>query len=163
MDSLNDYFEYAMDLATPQRDELIKRLLREDPPMAARLQQALGSLVTNPDFLCQAQPDPRPNDEPDTVHHVTVAVGDIKRAVEWYQQTFRAKLLEHGADLARFAFGSFELHLVHVKDQPAGFTIVRPDVATMGPSKRRPDGVRGLHLVDPWGNAIEVVDRPPSS
>lgn len=161
MDSLDDYFEYAMDLAEPQRAELIKRLQREDPTMAARLQQALGSMVTNPDFLCQTQPVPRPDNEPDTVHHVTVAVGDLKRAIEWYRQTFRAKLVATSSERAVFAFGSIELHLVPAEHLPSGITIVRHDVAAMGPSERRQDGVRGLHLVDPWGNAIEVVDRAP--
>lgn len=159
MDSLDDYFEYAMDLAEPQRVELIRRLQQDDPSMAARLLQALGSMIKNPDFLCQVQPAPRAADEPDVVHHVTVQVGDLKRATAWYGETFRAKLVRRSSDRAVFAFGSLQLHLVGPGNQPAGLTVVRHDVAKMGPSERRADGVRGLHLVDPWGNAIEVIDR----
>lgn len=159
MDSIDDYFEYAMDLAEPQRVKLIQSLQKDQPEMAARLVQALGSMIKNPDFLCQEQPMPRAADEPDVVHHVTVQVGDLERAIAWYGETFRAKLLRRASNRAVFAFGSLELHLVGPGTQPAGITIVRHDVAKMGPSKRRADGVRQLHLVDPWGNAIEVIDR----
>ena len=44
------------------------------------------------------------------------------------------------------------------EDRPL-VTIVSPDVAELGPSQRRSDGVRALQLTDPWGNAVEVVDR----
>ena len=47
-------------------------------------------------------------------------------------------------------------------DQPA-LAIVSPDVAELGASQRRADGVRVLQLTDPWGNAIQVVDRVPSA
>ncbi|MFT7536642.1 MAG: catechol-2,3-dioxygenase [Hyphomicrobiaceae bacterium] len=159
MDSLDDYFEYAMDLAEPQRAELIKSLKKDQPDMAVRLAQALSSMVKNPDFLCQSQPASRAANEPDVVHHVTVQVGDLERAIKWYGETFRAKLVRRSSDRAVFAFESLELHLAGPDTEPAGITIVRHDVAKMGPSKRRANGVRGLHLVDPWGNAIEVVDR----
>jgi predicted enzyme related to lactoylglutathione lyase len=158
MESIDDYFEYAMDLAESQRQELLRRLRKEEPDLAKRLEAALADQVRNPDFLCQEQPVMRRADEPDVLHHVAVVVGDLDRAVQWYGEVFRAKLLRRDARRAVFAFGAVELHLVD-EQQPAGVTIVRHDVAAMGPSTRRPDGVRGMHLVDPWGNAIEVVDR----
>ena len=158
MESIDDYFEYAMDLSESQRRELLRRLKKDEPELAEQLQAVLDGQVRNPDFLCQDQPaEQRPN-EPDVLHHVTVVVGDLMRAVEWYKEVFRAKLLRRDARRAVFSLGSVELHLVDER-QPAGLTIVRRDVAAMGPSQRRPDGVRGLHLVDPWGNSIEVVDR----
>lgn len=158
MDSIDDYFEYAMDLPESQRQDLLKRLKQDDPALAEQLQAALDGQVKNPDFLCQEQPPLPRGDEPDVLHHVTVVVGDVPDAIAWYSKVFRAELLRHDTQRAVFLLGAVELHLVDER-QPAGLTIVRRDVAAMGPSRRRPDGVRGLHLVDPWGNAIEVIDR----
>ena len=158
MESIDDYFEYAMDLSESQRQDLLRRLRKDEPTLAERLEAALSGQVRNPDFLCQDQPAVRRADEPDVLHHVTVVVGDLTRAVEWYGKVFRAKLLRRDEQCAVFSFGAVEVHLVN-EQRPASLTIVRHDVAAMGPSQRRTDGVRGLHLVDPWGNAIEVVDR----
>jgi len=65
MDGLDDYFDYAMDLDEAGRSKLMARLRKEEPLLAERLHTALTEMVTNPDFLCQRQPAPRGDGEPD--------------------------------------------------------------------------------------------------
>ncbi|MCK5944293.1 MAG: hypothetical protein KAI24_20065 [Planctomycetes bacterium] len=160
MDPLDDYFEYAMDLNEQQRADLLARLRDEDPGLAERLEHALTQMVRNPDFMCQSAPAPRAAGEQDRVHAVTVRVGDLERATAWYVEHFVCRLVARDERRAVLAFGDVQVQLRLADDEPPPLTIVSPDVAALGPSTRRPDGVRALTLTDPWGNVIEVVDRP---
>ena len=159
MDSLDDWFEYAMDLNEDMRAQLLAKLAADDPALARRLREALAQQVRNPDFLCQTRPPAAEPDRPDRLHHVTLQVGDVDRAARWYVETFRCETVHRDARRVVVAFGDLQVHLVRADLEPPSLTLVRPDVAEMGPSTRRPDGVRMLRLVDPWGNVIEVVDR----
>jgi len=161
--SFDDYLEYAMDVPDQQRDELLAELDRSDPPLGAKLREALERLVTNRDFVCQTAPKPVDADARDRVRHVTLPVDDLDRAVRWYTRTFRCELVIQEGDRAVLAFDGSEVHLVAAGRDAPRLTVQRPDVAGMGPSTRRPDGVRGLHLTDPWGNVIEVVDGPATA
>jgi hypothetical protein len=160
MDSLDDYFEYAMDLPERDRNKLLSRLRHDDPLMAERLQAALGQMVKNPDFLCQNQDAPHSEDQEDRLQRVTIRVGNLERAKKWYTEVFRCSLVRSDANRVVLSFTTIELHLVADENEPPSVSILRPDVAKMGPSERRNDGVRSLRMVDPWGNAIEVIDRP---
>ena len=164
MDGLDDYFDYAMDLDEAGREQLMDRLRRDDPALADRLREALDKMVTNPDFLCQRKPAPRPAGQPDRLLAAAVRVGDLERAVAWYTEHFVCEVVREADGCATLAFGEVLLHLRSWDQDLPSVSIVSPDVAELGPSHRRQDGVRALQLTDPWGNTIEVVDRaPPAS
>jgi len=161
MDGLDDYFDYAMDLDEAGRSKLMARLRKEEPLLAERLHTALTEMVTNPDFLCQRQPAPRADGEPDRLLASTLRVGDVDRAVSWYTEHFRCEVVRQQDDEATLVFGASRLTLRRWDEERPAVTIVSPDVASLGPSHRRSDGARALLLTDPWGNAVEVVDRVP--
>ena len=162
MYGFEDYFEYAMDITDEQRAAMLADLQRTDPDMARRLRDALANQVKNPDFLCQTVRPAADANAPDRVRHLTMRVAELDPAVQWYTRTFRCGLLLQEGNRAVLAFdGGFEVHLVAGEDADAPrMTVMRADVAAMGASRRRANGVRGLHIVDPWGNSIEVVDGP---
>lgn len=118
-------------------------------------------MVQNPDFLCQRKPSPRPDGAPDQLLASTLRVGDLGRALAWYTEHFRCGIVEQAETHATLAFGGGLLRLCQHDEERPAVTILSPDVAELGPSKRRADGVRALQLTDPWGNTIEVVDRAP--
>ena len=159
MDGLDDYFDYAMDLDETGREQLMARLRKDDPALAVRLQDALTNMVKNPDFLCQRKPAPRAEGEQDRLLAATLRVGDVARAVAWYTEHFCCDVLGQDEDQATLGFGDARLQLRRWDEDRPLVTIVSPDVAELGPSQRRSDGVRALQLTDPWGNAVEVVDR----
>ena len=159
MDPLDDYFEYAMDLPEGQRRALLDRLRADDPALCLRLERALLSQVRNPDFLCQEAPPPATPGAPDRVRTVSLPVGDIERATRWYLEVFRCTIVRRDGERCVLDFDGVRVQLVRRDVDHAALTLQRADVAEMGPTGRREDGVRGLHLVDPWGNTIEVVDR----
>lgn len=159
MDGLDDYFDYAMDLDESGREQLMKRLRQDDPALAQRLRDALENMVTNRDFLCQSKPAPRPEGQPDQLMATALRVGDLRRAVAWYTEHFVCEVVQQSEQVATLAFGEVLLHLRSWEQEAPAVCIVSPDVAELGPSQRRSDGVRALQLTDPWGNTIEVVDR----
>lgn len=161
MTDLDDYFDYAMDLDEAGRAQLMKKLQKDEPAMARQLQDALTNMVKNPDFLCQRKPSPRPAGAPDQLLASTLRVGDVARAVAWYSEHFRCRVVQQDERRATLAFGGGFLQLQRWDEERPILTIVNPDVAEIGPSQRRADGVRALQLTDPWGNAIEVIDRAP--
>ena len=163
MDGLDDYFDYAMDLDEVGRAKLMERLQADDPALAARLQDALTNQVTNPDFLCQRKPAPRAEGQPDLLLATALRVGDLARAVQWYSKHFCCEVLQQDDQQATLGFGSTRLVLQRLEAEQPALTIVSPDVAELGPSHRRADGVRALQLTDPWGNTVEVVDRAPGA
>ncbi len=159
MDSLDDYFEYAMDLDEVGRAQLLKRLRKDDASLAARLEQALSDMVKNPDFLCQRAPAPLPPGTVGELQAVSVRVDDLDRACAWYAEHFGCQVQSRGERSATLSFGAVLLRLCATDEAPPALTILAPNVAELGPSMRRADGVRALLLTDPWGNALEVVDR----
>lgn len=159
MDSLDDWFEYALDISPAQREQLLAGLRADEPELAARLATMLQELVTNPDFSCHGTLLSTRAADPATIEHVTLAVADIARAVEWYRAVFRCRVDHQGPDRAVLAFANLAVHLVADALEPPSLTVASADVQNLGATERRADGTRSLRLVDPWGNAIEVVDR----
>ena len=160
--SLDDYFELALDLPEAQRAEMIAQLRRDDPELATRLTALLAAEAGNPDFACHAAPLRQPPAS-DSVQSVVLHVGDVARAAVWYQEVFRCQLVRQEQGRAIVAFGNLQLHLVAPELQPPGITIQREDVAAFGRTSRSADGGRRLQMVDPWGNAIELIGREPRS
>lgn len=160
MDSLDDWFEYALDLPDTERRALLARLRTDDPELARRLEDALTQQVTNADFLCRASSTPATRPEPARLVRVTLPVDDVAAAVRWYRDVFGCGVVREESLAAVVALGEVELQLVARGLEPSGLTIRRYRVTDLGPGELRPDGSRALRLVDPWGNPIEVVDGP---
>lgn len=149
MDPLDDWFEYALDLPAAQRAEAVQVLRAQDPALAARLEAALADQVTNADFACRAAGS--------SLLAVTLAVGDVPAAVRWYTDVLGARLVRQDAGRAVLSLPPVDLHLVAAGEAPPGLTVAGAGTAALGGAgSSHGGGVR--HLIDPWGNAITVVD-----
>lgn len=149
MDALDEWFEYTLDLPAAQRAEAVQALRAQDPALAARLEAALAGQLTNADFACRTAGS--------SLLAVTLVVGDVPTAVRWYTDVLWARLVRQDAGRAVLSLPPVALHLVAAGEAPPGLTVACAGTAALGaagsPSSR---GVR--HLIDPWGNAIAVVD-----
>jgi predicted enzyme related to lactoylglutathione lyase len=163
MDSLDDYFEYALDLTEPDRQRLLSSLRASEPATAERLQAMLAEWLHNPDFACRGMPLAATPAEPAAVLALMLPVADVAAAVRWYQDVFRVRLIRQDQNGAVVAFANLELHL-----QAAGsasiatassITVAMADASRLGGSSRQPDGSRQLQLVDPFGHVFHVTDR----
>jgi catechol-2,3-dioxygenase len=163
MDSLDDYFDYALDQLPEQREALLQSLRASDPQLAEQLAAMLQQLVTNPDFGCQGTAVAASEPEPTRVLALTLPVDDIAAAIRWYGDVLQARLVTQASERAVMAIGDVELHLVPTGHGGPTCVVHRRDVANLGQTTRAADGSRSLHLVDPWGNPFVVTDRATAS
>jgi hypothetical protein len=158
MDSLDDWFEYALDLPEIERERLLAELQKTDAHMASQLAAMLAELVTNPDFACHGVPLAVTTAEPAAVLAIRLPVADLVAAVRWYQDVFRVRVVRQDALSAVVQFRNLEVQLEAAAPPPT-LTVAMPDALRLGNATRQPDGSRQLQLVDPFGNVFLVTDR----
>jgi catechol 2,3-dioxygenase-like lactoylglutathione lyase family enzyme len=93
----------------------------------------------------------------DNVHHVAVAVQDVRAAVDWYQRNFQCKVSYQDDTWAMLDFANIKLALVVPSQHPPHIAFVHPEAEKFGALKVHRDGTRSVYLKDPAGNAVEVL------
>lgn len=104
-------------------------------------------------------------------NHVAIEVGDVKKAVAFYQDVFKLEQLDEGEGDAFFKLGQHQfLAMFEVKEtRPAGtghFGIMVRDEAQIAEIREKLTTKYKIKLIppfrcdfrDPWGNRIQVVD-----
>ena len=104
--------------------------------------------------------------------HVAIEVGDIEKAVAFYQDVFGLEKLDEGEGDAFFKLGEhqflamFERKGMNPDTTDRHFGIMVRDDAQIAEVREKLTGKHGLKLIagfrcdfrDPWGNRIQVVD-----
>ncbi len=93
----------------------------------------------------------------DSIHHVAVAVPDVKKAVAWYTQTFQCKVAYQDDTWAFLEFANLKLALVIPGQHPPHIAFVSPEAEKFGTLKPHRDGTRSCYVTDPAGNAVEIL------
>ena len=93
----------------------------------------------------------------DNVHHVAVAVQDVRAAVDWYQRNFQCKVSYQDDTWAMLDFANIKLALVVPSQHPPHIAFVHPEAEKFGTLKRHRDGTRSVYVSDPAGNAVEIL------
>jgi catechol-2,3-dioxygenase len=93
----------------------------------------------------------------DQIDHVAIHVEDLKRAVSYYQETFRSRLLYQDDTWAFLQFNNIRLALVSKNEHPRHIAIEREDLSPFGPGKEHRDGTVSTYTSDPEGNSVEVI------
>ncbi len=100
------------------------------------------------------------------INHVALEVGDVEEALDWYRRIFRFELRGRaGRDMAFVDMGDQFLALSAPRRQPRdehrhfGLVVDDKDAARRALDEAGAEIVptRGLRFIDPWGNAVEVV------
>lgn len=105
------------------------------------------------------------------VNHIAIEVGDIERAVEFYQDVFNLEKLDEGEGDAFFKLGEHQfLAMFEVANvRPSGarhFGLMVRDDEQISEVREKLTKKYGIKLrppfrcdfIDPWGNHIQVVD-----
>jgi catechol 2,3-dioxygenase-like lactoylglutathione lyase family enzyme len=95
----------------------------------------------------------------DVLHHVAIAVKDIKQAVEWYQSTFNCSVDYQDETWALLGFQNVQLALVVPNQHPPHICVARDDAERFGTLKPHRDGTSSVYVRDPAGNAVEVLKQ----
>jgi len=104
-------------------------------------------------------------------NHIAIEVGDVEKAVAFYQDVFNMERLREGEGDAFFKLGEhqflamFEVPEVR-PERMRHFGIMVRDEAQLAEVREKLTGKYGLELIppfrcdfrDPWGNRIQVVD-----
>jgi catechol 2,3-dioxygenase-like lactoylglutathione lyase family enzyme len=92
----------------------------------------------------------------DTMHHVAVAVSNVKETVDWYTKHFDCKVSYQDESWALVEFANIRLAFVLSEQHPPHFALLG-DPAAYGEPKKHRDGTRSVYLKDPSGNNIEIL------
>ncbi|HXM95970.1 MAG TPA: VOC family protein [Candidatus Dormibacteraeota bacterium] len=92
----------------------------------------------------------------DTMDHVAVPVGDVKRTVEWYTKNFDCKVAYQDETWALVEFANIRLAFVLPAQHPPHFAVLGEPAAYGAPKTHR-DGTRSVYLQDPSGNEVEIL------
>lgn len=93
----------------------------------------------------------------DRLHHVALAVTDIRAALAWYRAQFEVETVYEDETWALLRFANIDLALVLPGQHPSHIAIERPDAARHGPLKTHRDGTASVYVDDPFGNVIEIM------
>jgi catechol-2,3-dioxygenase len=104
-------------------------------------------------------------------NHVAIEVGNIEKAVEFYQDVFDLEQLDDGEGDAFFKLGEHQFLALFETRNPhpsrtGHFGIMVRDEEQLGEVRDKVQNKYGLELLppfrcdfrDPWGNRIQVVD-----
>ncbi|MGB8323253.1 MAG: VOC family protein [Candidatus Acidiferrum sp.] len=92
----------------------------------------------------------------DTMHHVAVAVSNVKETVDWYTKHFDCNVGYQDESWALVEFANIRLAFVLAEQHPPHFALLG-DPAAYGEPKKHRDGTRSVYLKDPSGNNIEIL------
>ena len=93
----------------------------------------------------------------DALDHVAVTAEDIPSAVGWYQQRFRCRVAYQDATWALLEFANARLALVTPGEHPNHMGLVSERAEEFGELKPHRDGTRSIYVLDPSGNAVEIM------
>jgi catechol 2,3-dioxygenase-like lactoylglutathione lyase family enzyme len=92
----------------------------------------------------------------DTMHHVAIAVSNVKDTVAWYTKHFGCKVGYQDETWALVEFANIRLAFVLPEQHPPHFAVLG-DPEKFGQPKKHRDGTRSVYLKDPAGNNIEIL------
>ncbi|HTZ46337.1 MAG TPA: VOC family protein [Verrucomicrobiae bacterium] len=92
----------------------------------------------------------------DTLHHVAIAVSNVKETVAWYTQHFDCRAVYQDDTWAIVQFANVSLAFVVAEQHPPHIALLGDPSAYGKPQKHR-DGTRSVYLKDPAGNNVEIL------
>ena len=93
----------------------------------------------------------------DNLDHIAIVVGDISKAVDWYQSNFEVDLEYLDESWALLKFNNISLALVLPNQHPPHLAITRENLDAYEPLVEHRDGTKSVYVDDPWGNVIELM------
>jgi catechol 2,3-dioxygenase-like lactoylglutathione lyase family enzyme len=92
----------------------------------------------------------------DHLHHVAVAVSNVKETVNWYVQHFDCQISYQDETWALVKFSNVSLAFV-VPDQHPPHIAILGDPNPYGTPTEHRDGTCSVYVKDPAGNNVEIL------
>lgn len=100
--------------------------------------------------------------ELDAIHHVAVAVDDVRQAVHYYMTHFRCRVEYQNDTWALLDFSNIKLALVVREEHSPHIAFTSREASKFGPLNVHRDGTRSVYIDDPAGNKIEILETDES-
>jgi catechol 2,3-dioxygenase-like lactoylglutathione lyase family enzyme len=94
----------------------------------------------------------------DAIHHVAIAVEDIRQAIHFYSTHFRCKVDYQDETWALLDFSNIKLALVIRREHEPHIAFTSREASKFGELRVHRDGTRSVYIKDPSGNTIEIMD-----
>jgi catechol 2,3-dioxygenase-like lactoylglutathione lyase family enzyme len=102
--------------------------------------------------MAEAQTAPKQ----DYLHHVAVAVLNVKETIDWYVDHFECQVTYQDETWALVKFANVSLAFVIPEQHPPHIAILgSPD--SYGKAVKHRDGTRSVYVKDPAGNNVEIL------
>jgi catechol-2,3-dioxygenase len=92
----------------------------------------------------------------DTLHHVAIAVTNVKETVAWYTHHFDCHVVYQDDTWAIVQFANVSLAFVVAEQHPPHIALLG-NPAAYGATQKHRDGTRSVYLKDPAGNNVEIL------
>ena len=94
----------------------------------------------------------------DALHHVAIQVQKVDRAVEWYTDQFKCKVMYQDETWALLQFANTSLALVVPGEHPPHLAFVTEQAEQFGDLVTHRDGTRSVYIQDSETNIVECMD-----
>lgn len=92
----------------------------------------------------------------DNLHHVAVAVSNVRETVQWYTRHFDCRVSYQDETWAIVQFANISLAFVLPEQHPPHIAVLGTPESYGMPEQHR-DGTRSVYIKDPAGNNIEIL------
>ncbi|MBU6451939.1 MAG: VOC family protein [Cyanobacteria bacterium REEB67] len=93
----------------------------------------------------------------DKIDHIAIEVQDLDKTVEFYLQTFKAKVIYRDDTWAFLRFANIKLAFVVPSQHPPHIAFISERAEEFGQLKTHRDGTRSIYVKDPSDNTIEIM------
>ncbi len=93
----------------------------------------------------------------DRLDHVAIAVSSVADAVRWYREHFRCEVVYEDSTWALLRFANTQLALVVPEQHPPHVGFISDEAEKYGDLTPHRDGTRSVYVLDPAGNAVEIL------
>lgn len=93
----------------------------------------------------------------DAIHHTTIQIKDISKAVTWYLERFACKIEYQDESWAILKFANTSLALVLPEQHPYHFAIITDDLSPYGDTIPNRNGTTSVYIQDADKNNIEML------
>tara|TARA_A100001037_G_C15145865_1_gene636276 strand:- start:1409 stop:1762 length:354 start_codon:yes stop_codon:yes gene_type:complete len=99
----------------------------------------------------------------DRLEHVAFQVDDLDAALAWYRDLFSVETVYEDDTWAMLSFDNINLALVTQGQHPPHIAVEHDDATQFGALAPHRDGTASVYILDPAGNAVEILQRPETS
>lgn len=91
------------------------------------------------------------------LHHIAVTAVDLNETIQWYVDTFKARIVYQDETWGLVDVGNTKIAFVIPEQHPPHLAFELENASDFGTLKKHRDGTSSVYTQDPSGNIIEIM------